>query len=459
MIIRPASLNLRLPLLLLSSLLPAFVRSQIGTTTQSVPADSSQLVYTPTWGSQTLTGGTVITYSNATTASVTFSFIGVGCQYIAAKKYDRGYERITLDGATTYTVDLYSAADSGDNSEAGVYWTSPTLTYGTHTVRISQIGVDSRLGFYPYLFVQGFIEVIPINVASYTATQNGGGTTVVITTTTTTGPSTKPTTTSPTTSTNPTPSPSPNPNPTPSPSPSNNNAAVIGGAVGGVVGGLALLLVAFFLIRRSRNNKERDAQFAAEASRYSPHDGGEMRTSDLYNVPRFSTHAIPDAGPTTYEMGSRADPEASMTSNHYRYSGLPEFNNSPSSQQSEWGPPSRGTASDRLSYAASSQGQSFVTHPSYYSDGASSTAPLQHHQAGGAYPPPVPGVPQVHQQTGAQQGPGGVVRSDSTREERGLSGTESMFSAASSDRRTSSGNTPLVGMGQGRPMDPLWDDE
>ncbi|KAK4701498.1 hypothetical protein P7C70_g4730, partial [Phenoliferia sp. Uapishka_3] len=218
-------LPLSLSLLLFS--FPTSSSAQIGTTQNNVSSDSTQMTYLSTWRS-TNTSGLYAAYSNDSDASVTFSFTGVGVSYVSIKKYDRGLCQLVVDGKSGYTIDLYD--NSGYTQFSTVIWTSPTLPYGSHNVTLQQVGKDARIGYYPYLFSETWIEVVPTNIASYTATQ--------ILTTATTGS---------------------NPTSTGSSSHSSSSpdlAPIVGGAVGGVVA-LALIAFLIFLWRKDKRSKAR----------------------------------------------------------------------------------------------------------------------------------------------------------------------------------------------------------
>ncbi|GAA5917294.1 hypothetical protein JCM5296_003051 [Sporobolomyces johnsonii] len=161
-----------LPLLALSffSLPMATTAAIIGTESLNISSDSTQLTYVGTWRSDNDTQtGAYQAYSNASDASVTFSFIGVAVAYVAEKKADRGLCQLTVDATTSYTIDLYN--DSGYSQGFQIIWDSGTLVYGAHNVTISQIGPDARFGYYPYLITETWIESVPTNVPAYTATQ------------------------------------------------------------------------------------------------------------------------------------------------------------------------------------------------------------------------------------------------------------------------------------------------
>ncbi|BGP13008.1 hypothetical protein JCM10213v2_000925 [Rhodosporidiobolus nylandii] len=108
-------------------------------------------------------------YNNASDAMVTFTFIGVGVQYVATKQPDRGICLLAVDYDTAVTIDLFTVSE--DNQTQQVIYTSPTLEYGKHTVSISQAGPDARFGYYPYLASETWIQIVPSEVAAYTRTQ------------------------------------------------------------------------------------------------------------------------------------------------------------------------------------------------------------------------------------------------------------------------------------------------
>ncbi|GAA5853432.1 hypothetical protein JCM8547_002455 [Rhodosporidiobolus lusitaniae] len=140
-----------------------------GTTSQNISAiDLSQLTYTRTWRSD-YSPGYYQAYSNDSEATVTFSFTGVAVAYFATKKADRGGCLLTVDSTVPYTIDLYN--DSGYSEGEQLIWYSGTLVYGKHNVTISQYAPDGRFGYYPYLASESWIQVVPTDVAAYTATE------------------------------------------------------------------------------------------------------------------------------------------------------------------------------------------------------------------------------------------------------------------------------------------------
>jgi hypothetical protein len=122
---RPASLNLLFVIHLLSLSFSAAAQSQapiLGTKSVNISSDSTQLKCTfntrrernwkagaepflvdiSTWRSDT-EGGVYQAYSNESDAKAIFSFVGVGAEYVAVRKADRGLCQITVDQTTSYT--------------------------------------------------------------------------------------------------------------------------------------------------------------------------------------------------------------------------------------------------------------------------------------------------------------------------------------------------------------------
>lgn len=215
---------------LLMALAASAANAQSGTVSRNVSSASTQMTYAGLWRSQNdtipgLNHTTYVAYSNASDAAVTFDFLGVGVTYLAVKKNDRGLAMLTLDNSLAYTVDCYDSSGVPQTEE--VLWQSPTLPYGRHNVTLSQIGVDSRIGFYPYLYTETWIEVVPTNVASYVATE--------ATTTATAGAF-----------------------PTmPIYGPSDGNSVNVAAVAGGVVGGVIALVLFGFLFYMYRRDKRK----------------------------------------------------------------------------------------------------------------------------------------------------------------------------------------------------------
>jgi uncharacterized protein YkwD len=100
--------------------------------------DDSRLTYTGPWNvsSTSNDSGGSYKYVN-TTASVTVTFKGTYLAYITKKGPSYGYVKITLDGGTPVTVDLYN----GSTLYQQKVWNTGTLANGTHTVKLEWAGV------------------------------------------------------------------------------------------------------------------------------------------------------------------------------------------------------------------------------------------------------------------------------------------------------------------------------
>ncbi|KAK4058139.1 hypothetical protein OIO90_000878 [Microbotryomycetes sp. JL221] len=273
--------------------------------------------YYSTWRSDT-EDGFYTAYSNATDALATFTFVGVKVDYIAVRKEDRGLCQLTLDGATSYTIDLYDG--SGYAQGRAVIWSSPVLEFGLHNVTLSQLGPDARFGYWPYLVTETWTETIPLNATQYTATESVA----------------RPSATS-------------NPNDEEASS-STNIAPIVGGVIGGV---LAALLFAFlvFLWRRDRQMRDRN-EGGAPLAKPKKADG-RMAIEDE------QPGAMAGAAPANGSMMTQANtmsPSPAWAAYDYR-------------QQSPYGspPPTNGYAQTQAMYG-SGPGQDlarFGQHPAY----------------------------------------------------------------------------------------------
>jgi hypothetical protein len=119
-----------------------------GTVTQAPAAAAvryeqgdSHFVYAGTWTNSrtSLASGGNFRYSDAKGSSVTVRFTGSSLAWIAKKSPVYGMAKITVDGGTPVTADLYSAAT--------VYgqrvWETGMLVPGTHTVKIEWTGAKN----------------------------------------------------------------------------------------------------------------------------------------------------------------------------------------------------------------------------------------------------------------------------------------------------------------------------
>jgi uncharacterized protein YkwD len=99
---------------------------------------NSKLVYAGTWSSSSSSydSGGDYAYINGT-GSVTCTFTGTYLSYVTKKSPECGYVKITLDGGTPVSVDLYNATTLYQQS----VWNTGVLANGTHTVKLEWAGV------------------------------------------------------------------------------------------------------------------------------------------------------------------------------------------------------------------------------------------------------------------------------------------------------------------------------
>ena len=101
---------------------------------------SSDIAYSGTWASATSgsdSGGSIATLAGTGYAEITFRETSV--KWLARTASYMGIANVYLDGKKVTTVDLYSAA----NGYKKAVYSSPTLSYGTHTLRIERSGTKS----------------------------------------------------------------------------------------------------------------------------------------------------------------------------------------------------------------------------------------------------------------------------------------------------------------------------
>ena len=119
-----------------------------GTLTQApaVPAtryeqNDPHFIYAGTWttSSSTSASGGNFRFANSTGSSVTVTFIGSYLSWIAKKSPVYGKAKVTLDGGTPTTVDLYNAKEVWKQK----VWETKPLVPGTHTVKIEWTGTKS----------------------------------------------------------------------------------------------------------------------------------------------------------------------------------------------------------------------------------------------------------------------------------------------------------------------------
>ena len=88
----------------------------------------------------------VVTYYNAshsgdstTNDYVTIAFKGTKIAYYGVTAPWMGLAAVSIDGGTAVSVNLYSAAKTGNV----LVWTSPALPYGAHTLKIRNTGTKN----------------------------------------------------------------------------------------------------------------------------------------------------------------------------------------------------------------------------------------------------------------------------------------------------------------------------
>lgn len=98
-----------------------------------------QFNYTGTWTAGGSCGdcfGGNDHYTNVANAAASLAFNGTQVRLYGAKAPGQGYAAISIDGGAETTVDLYSATRAGKQ----LYYTSPVLSAGPHTVRVRATG-------------------------------------------------------------------------------------------------------------------------------------------------------------------------------------------------------------------------------------------------------------------------------------------------------------------------------
>jgi hypothetical protein len=100
--------------------------------------NASQLTYSGTWtvGSATAASSGSYRYANSSGKSVTAAFKGTYLAWIATKGPAYGIARVTVDGGSPVTVDLYSSSAAYQQKA----WETVTLDAGFHTVKIEWTG-------------------------------------------------------------------------------------------------------------------------------------------------------------------------------------------------------------------------------------------------------------------------------------------------------------------------------
>ena len=103
--------------------------------------NAAGLSYTGTWtvSSTSLASGGSFRFANASGTSVTATFNGTYFAWIAKKSSLYGIAKVTLDGKTTFNVDLYSPTVLYQQK----VWDTGTLAPGYHTVKIQWTGTKN----------------------------------------------------------------------------------------------------------------------------------------------------------------------------------------------------------------------------------------------------------------------------------------------------------------------------
>ena len=99
---------------------------------------STKLTYAGTWkttSTASASGGS-LAFADSSGASVTIHFTGIDLGWIAKKSPAYGKAKVTVDGGTPVTVDLYSAGVLWKQR----VWSTGILKSGAHTVKISWTG-------------------------------------------------------------------------------------------------------------------------------------------------------------------------------------------------------------------------------------------------------------------------------------------------------------------------------
>jgi hypothetical protein len=92
-----------------------------------------------TTGPSSSASGGSYKYGNTAGATITIAFTGVSLDLIARKAPSYGRMRVTVDGGTSHTVDLYSSASAYKR----LVWQSGFLAPGDHTVTITRLGTKN----------------------------------------------------------------------------------------------------------------------------------------------------------------------------------------------------------------------------------------------------------------------------------------------------------------------------
>jgi hypothetical protein len=97
---------------------------------------NTNIAYSGNWVTGTYSGpyNNTLHYSTTAGGTATLAFIGTQVKLIYTRSTARGVMQIVIDGGTPTNLDAYSS-----NTQWQAKWTSPSLTNGTHTIKITHI--------------------------------------------------------------------------------------------------------------------------------------------------------------------------------------------------------------------------------------------------------------------------------------------------------------------------------
>jgi hypothetical protein len=100
--------------------------------------NDARFVYSGTWKTASATGasGGSLAYANASGCAVTIKFVGTKFAWIAKQSPVYGKAKVTVDGGSAQTVDLYSKSTVWKHT----VWETATLSKDAHTVTIAWTG-------------------------------------------------------------------------------------------------------------------------------------------------------------------------------------------------------------------------------------------------------------------------------------------------------------------------------
>jgi O-glycosyl hydrolase len=107
----------------------------------TIGTGQNQFNYTGTWSYGSQTGAYLSDnhWSSAVNNAYQVAFTGTKAQLYAAKANNHGILAVSIDGGTEVMVDLYSST----RADQVLVWTSPTLTSGSHTIKVRVTGTKN----------------------------------------------------------------------------------------------------------------------------------------------------------------------------------------------------------------------------------------------------------------------------------------------------------------------------